>query len=78
MSSIYSLKLNAEDVLQVIDALNARASAYEETARYLRGEANDDEFIIAEDCRDDVEAEEIAKHFRDIARSIDSQINVRC
>ena len=77
MATVYSIQLKAENIFQIIDALNSRAFAYEETARYLRGESTEDEFIIAEECQDPEEAEDIAKHFRDIVQTIENQINVR-
>lgn len=77
MATVYSVQLKAENIFQIIDALNSRASAYEETARYLRGESTEDEFIIAEECHDPEEAEDIAKHFRDIVQTIENQINIR-
>jgi hypothetical protein len=77
MSTVMSVELKAVDVYQIIDALNARACAYEKTARYLRGEQTEDEFIISEDCKDSDEAKEIAHHFRDIVVAIEGQINVR-
>lgn len=74
MSTIYSVQLKAEDIFQIIDALNSRAFAYDETARYLRGELTEDEFFIAEDCHEPDDAAKIANHFRDIVRTLENQV----
>lgn len=81
MSRTITLTLESIDVLQLLDALESRAVAYEKTAALFRGEevplteGEDalDSFFVPEECRDADEAKEIARHFRDIIEKIDDQ-----
>lgn len=72
MTTIYNLKLSAIDVFQIIDALNSRAVSYQKTASYLSGEEN--EHIMIEECYGSFEAQEIARHFHNIIKTIERQI----
>lgn len=80
MSRTVTVKLEVSDVLQVLDALESRAEAYERTAALIKGEYKIseedafDSFFVPEECKDAAEAEEIARHFRDIYRTLESQI----
>jgi len=74
MATIYTLKLAAADVFQIIDALNSRADAYEQTACYLSGEYEENENITIEECNGPFEAQEIARHFQDIIKTIEKQM----
>jgi len=80
MSRVVTISLESADVFQILDALDSRAEAYEKTASLMKGEyklsEEDalDDFFVPEECRDAAEAEEIAKHFRDIFRTLESQI----
>ena len=51
----YRLVLPADDVLQILDALDSRAESWEYTRRLLNG-AENDELRIAEECSDPEEA----------------------
>ncbi len=74
MAMTHTLKLCSTDIFQIIDALNSRADAYQQTACVLSDECKVNEKIVFEDCSDPFEAKEIAKHYRDIAESIENQI----
>jgi hypothetical protein len=72
----HTLVLDVADVLQVLDALDSRAEAWEFTYRSLTGTttAEDDaELRIAEECHRLDEAADIAQHFRDIIKTINAQ-----
>ena len=70
----YQLVLDGVDVLQTLDALDTRAEAYERTAAYLRtGFMDPDDFFIIEECSYPEEADEIAKHFREIIDTLNAQ-----
>lgn len=81
MSRTVTLTLESIDVLQILDALESRAEAYEKTsalfsgrkARLKKGQDALDAFFIPEECKDAHEAKEIARHFRDIIKAIDQQ-----
>ncbi|GBE38690.1 MAG TPA: hypothetical protein ENH35_03145 [Candidatus Moranbacteria bacterium] len=78
MAIMHTLKLCSTDVFQIIDALNLRADTYQQNARFLSNECEVNENIAFEDCSDPFEAKEIAKHYRDIAESIENQISSNC
>ena len=71
MSDTYKINLSPMDILQVIDGLTTRAESYEKTANILE-EGYDDDILIEEISSAD-EAREVAKHFRNIIRSIEEQ-----
>jgi hypothetical protein len=74
MATIYTLKLSAADVFQIIDALNSRADAYQQTACYLSDGCEVTENNMLEECSDSFEAQEIASHFQDIIKTIEKQM----
>jgi uncharacterized protein (UPF0147 family) len=69
-----TLVLESADVLQILDALNDRAQAWENTEAVLLGKFESEDFFIPEECDTASEAAEIAKHFRDIIFTIESQL----
>ena len=72
MSKIYRIELDALDLGQLLDGLEARAEAWEKTAAYHRtGEAPPD--FIVEECNDADEASGIAGHYRSIIAKIRKQ-----
>jgi len=73
MAIMHSLKLCSTDIFQIIDALNSRAETFQQTALFLSDACEVNENIVFEDCSDPFEAREIAKHYRDIAKSIENQ-----
>jgi len=75
MATIYNLRLCAADVFQILDALNSRADIYQQTACFMAGQCETTETIFIEECRDAIEAQEIAQHFRDITNTIESQLS---
>lgn len=75
MAINYSLKLSAEDVFQLLDALNSRAVSYQQTAEAMGEKLDSNDLLITEECNDAMEAAEISLHFRDIIKAIERQIN---
>lgn len=81
MARTVRLTLETVDVLQILDALDSRAEAYEKTAalfsgrkiRLKKGQDALDALFILEECKDAYEAKEIARHFRDIIETINQQ-----
>jgi hypothetical protein len=69
-----TLTLESADVLQILDALNDRAQAWENTEASLLGKFESEDLFIPEECDDPSEAAEIAQHFRDIISTIESQL----
>ena len=69
----YVIRLNAFDLGQLIDGLEARADAWRNTATYMtNGEAPTDDFL-AEECNDAEEAERLEKHYRRIIATVMEQ-----
>ncbi|MBI5739106.1 MAG: hypothetical protein HZA16_00160 [Nitrospirae bacterium] len=73
MKSIHTMILSSVDIFQTIDALRSRAESYEQTARYLMGNHERNEFATIEICRDHSEAQAIADHLREIIKKIEYQ-----
>ncbi|MBA4124237.1 MAG: hypothetical protein H0X72_17480 [Acidobacteria bacterium] len=70
-----TLILENADVLQILDALNDRAQAWENTEASLLGKFESEDIFIPEECDEPSEASEIAQHFRDIISTIEVQLN---
>ena len=74
MGTIHTLKLDSNDIGQILDGLRCRADSWRETADYLEsGEASRIDFI-AEECSDADEAQSIAGTYERIIREIETQI----
>jgi hypothetical protein len=66
----YKIELDDFDLGQVLDGLEMRAAAWENTAKYHRtGESG----VIVEEGRDAEEAEKISRHYRSIIVKIRKQ-----
>jgi len=73
VSRRFTITLESNDLGQVRDGLEARASSWEATARYLlTGELGDG--VVIEECSHADEALRIASHYRSILAMIDSQV----
>lgn len=70
-----TLTLENADIFQILDALNDRAQAWENTEASLLGKFESEDVFIPEECDEPSEAAEIAKHFRDVISTIKSQLN---
>ena len=65
----YVIRLNGLDLGQLIDGLEARATAWRITATYLETGEAPDGFVI-EECDDAEEARRIAEHYQRILGTI--------
>jgi hypothetical protein len=72
MSKTYVLRLDDNDVGQLLDGLEARAVAWTKTADYHRTGESPPDFIV-EECNDANEANGIATHYRSIIAKIQKQ-----
>lgn len=76
MGRILTIRLERDDLGQLLDGLRCRSEAWHGTAQYLKSsETPRDDFII-EECRDAEEASSIAAHYDRIIATIESQISV--
>ena len=74
MGKILTIRLDSEDLGQLLDGLRCRSKSWHGTAQYMdRGHSDRDDFII-EECRDAEEAQKIAAHYDRIIASIEAQI----
>ena len=76
MRRIYRIELDDLDLGQLLDGLETRAEAWEETAEYHRTAESPPGFIV-EVCTDAEEADKIATHYRSIIRKIQQQQEVQ-
>lgn len=72
MSKTYLIRLEKNDLGQLLDGLQARAEAWEKTAGFHRTGVSPADFIV-EECTDADEADSIATHFRSIISQIEEQ-----
>ena len=76
MAKTYLLRLDENDVGQILDGLEVRAAAWEKTAEYHRTGESSSEFLV-EECDEADEAVAIARRYRDIMANIASQREVQ-
>jgi hypothetical protein len=72
MQKIYRIQINAHDLGQLLDGLQARAEAWAKTAVYHRTGRSPPDFIV-EESNDADEADGIASHYRSIIAKIREQ-----
>jgi hypothetical protein len=72
MAKTYRIELDDLDLGQLLDGAEARAEAWERTARHYRTGELPPDFII-EECNGADEAERIAMHYRAIIAKVRSQ-----
>jgi hypothetical protein len=77
MKTKFLIQFEYSDLGQTIDALNARAQAWEDTATFLLTGEMPEEFFVAEECNDANEANKIAKDFRSITGKIEKQVEAQ-
>ena len=74
MGTTFLLRLEGNDLGQLLDGLRNRSEAWHETAIYMEsGYTERDDFIV-EECRDADEAHTIAAHYDRIIATIQQQI----
>lgn len=72
MRKTYRIELDEFDLGQLLDGLEVRAAAWENTAAYHRTGKSSAEFIV-EECNGAAEADRIAAHYRSIIAKIRDQ-----
>lgn len=66
MGKTFHLKLESNDLGQLLDGLRCRAESWRNTATYLQTGESPEEFFMVEECRDAEEAESIAADYERI------------
>ena len=75
MAKQYTIKLEENDLGQILDGLQVRADSWRRTAEYLKtGEMSDDSFFIIEECSDHEEAGRFSARYEDIIENLCSQM----
>ena len=72
MSKTYLIRLEENDLGQLLDGLESRAKAWEKTVNFHRTGESPPDFIV-EECTDADEADKIATHRRSIITKIQKQ-----
>jgi ATP-dependent exoDNAse (exonuclease V) beta subunit len=72
MARLVIVKLDDNDLGQILEGLEARAEAWEKTADYHRTGESPSDFIV-EESSDEHEANGIARHYRSIIAKIRKQ-----
>ncbi len=62
------------DILQILDALEAKATAWEYTLQYAEGTLAVDESVLVEEHRDADDARAVLHHYTDLISKIRSQL----
>lgn len=70
MGEIFQLRLEANDLGQLLDGLRCRAEVWRNTAIYLQTGEPPSEFFLPEECRDAEEADNIASDYERIIAEI--------
>lgn len=76
MSKTYLIRLEENDLGQILDGLNVRAEAWERTAEYLRSGFIHGDYVV-EECSKPEEADSIARHYRSLLRAIREQVEAQ-
>jgi hypothetical protein len=78
MQKSYTIQLDNRDLGQLLEGLETRAESWERTATYLHTQRTPDgELFVIEECSKPEEADDIAKHYRNIIRKIRQQMEAQ-
>ena len=73
MSKTYMLRLEENDLGQILESLQAREKSWRKTADYFRSGYNPDDSFVIEPCNDEHEADRIAEFYSRIIRDLERQ-----
>ena len=73
MSKTYLIRLEENDLGQILDGLRAREESWRKTADYFRSGYNPDDSFAIEECNGEHEANQIALFYARIIRSLERQ-----
>lgn len=77
MGKTYTIRLEANDLGQLLEGLQSRAESWRNTAEYLESGYNSREDFIIEECTDTEEARAIANHYDRLIATIEIQMNAQ-
>jgi len=73
MSKSYLIRLEENDLGQIIEGLQAREESWRKTADYFRSGYNADDSFAIEECNDEHEADKIAQFYSRIIQNLERQ-----
>lgn len=73
MSKTYLLRLEENDLGQILDGLIAREESWRKTAEYFRSGYNPDDSFVIEECSGEQEANQLALFYGRIIRNLERQ-----
>lgn len=73
MGKTYTLRLDENDLGQLLDGLRDRSESWHKTAEYLESDDGLGDGFVIEECNDAEEARAIAAHYDRIIASIERQ-----
>jgi hypothetical protein len=73
MSKTYVLRLDDNDLGQILEGLQAWEESWRKTAEYFRSGYNADDAFAIEECNDEHEADKIAQFYSRIVRDLERQ-----
>ena len=74
MGKTYTIRLEKNDLGQLLDGLSSRSESWHETAEYLESGSTPTDGVVIEECSDSEEARAIAGHFDRIVETIKTQM----
>ena len=77
MSKTYVLRLEENDLCQILEGLQAREESWRKTADYFRSGYNPDDSFAIEECGGEYEANQIALFYARIIRNLERQRDER-
>ena len=77
MGKTYTIRIESNDLGQLLDGLRCRSEAWHGTADYLESGHTPREDFVVEDCSDSEEAAAIAADYDRIIASIESQMRAQ-
>lgn len=73
MSKTYLIRLEENDLGQILDGLKEREDSWRKTADYFRSGFNPDNSFAIEECNGEHEADHIAEFYSRIIRDVERQ-----
>ena len=73
MSKIYFLRLDDNDLGQIVEGLQVREESWRRTADYFRSGYNPDASFVIEECNGEYEANQMALFYARILRNLERQ-----
>lgn len=77
MEKTYLLRLESNDLGQILDGLSVREESWQKTAEYFASGFNADGSFLIEECSGELEATQIAAHYHSIISKIRKQMEAQ-